>query len=66
MRDVQYEYEAEAKGRTEGLAEGKSKEKLDTAKRLLQMHLSIQDIAKATMLPLAEIKQLHAEMLQPV
>lgn len=37
MRDVQYEYEAEAKDRTEGLAEGKSKEKLDTAKRLLQM-----------------------------
>ena len=47
----------------EALDIGKNKEKIDTAKRLLQMHLSIQDIAKATMLSIAQIKQLQAEML---
>ena len=56
LRDAQYEAKAE----------GKHEEKLDTAKRLLNMHLSIQDIAKATMLSIAEIKQLQKEMFQSI
>ncbi len=56
LRDAQYEAKAE----------GKHEEKLDTARRLLNMHLSIQDIAKATMLSIAEIKQLQKEMFQSI
>ena len=50
----------------EGLTEGKNQEKIATAKRMLRMHLSIQDVAKATMLSIAEIKELQEKMLQPV
>ena len=55
--------EGEAKGRAEGEAEGETKEKFATAKRLLTMKLSIQDIAKATTLPVVKIQELQAEML---
>lgn len=55
-----------AEGLAEGLTKGKNQEKIATAKRLLRMHLSIQDIAKATMLSIAEIKELQDELLQPV
>ena len=59
--------EGEAKGRAEGRAEGESigeaKEKFATAKRLLTMKLSIQDISKATTLPVVKIQELQAEML---
>ena len=43
--------------------EGKTTEKFATAKRLLTMKLSIQDIAKATTLPIVKIQELQAEML---
>ena len=36
--------------REESLAEGEAKEKLATAKRLLSMGLSVQDVAKGTSL----------------
>jgi len=41
-------YEAEHKGRSEGLAEGRSEEKLDIARNLKGMGLSISQIAKGT------------------
>ena len=44
-----------------GLAEGEAKEKLATAKRLFSMGLSVQDIAKATSLPLEQVQVLQAE-----
>ena len=47
----------------EGKLEGKTEEKFATAKRLLAMKLSIQDIATATSLPVVTIKKLQAEML---
>ena len=55
--------EGEAKGRAEGESIGEAKEKFATAKRLLAMKLSIQDIAKATTLPMVKIQELQAEML---
>lgn len=52
------------KGRSEGLNEGKkaglASEKFATAKRLLAMNFSLQDIAKATELPIAEIEAIKA------
>ena len=50
-----------AKGKEIGLAEGKAKEKLATAKRLFSMGLSVQDIAKATSLPIEQVEALQAE-----
>ena len=49
--------EGEAKGRVEGIAE----EKLATAKRLLSMGLSVQDVAKGTSLSIEQIEKLKAE-----
>lgn len=49
-----------------GAAKGRNKEKLDTAKRMLALGKSLQDIELITNLPLTTIKQLQAEMLQPV
>ena len=45
-------------GIEKGIEEGSYKTKLETAKRLLDMGLSIPDIAKATMLPEEEIRRL--------
>lgn len=69
LRDAQYE--AEAKGRAEGLAEsevkGQNDEKLATAKRMLHRGKNtVEEIAEDTQLPVTTIKQLQAEMLQPV
>ena len=50
-----------AKGKEIGLAEGEAKEKLATAKRLFSMGLSVQDIAKATSLPIEQVEALQAE-----
>ena len=52
MKDLRDEAHAEglAEGKAEGLAEGKAEEKTATAKRLLSMGLSVEDIAKATSL----------------
>ena len=46
--------------REESLAKGEAKEKLATAKRLLSMGLSVQDVAKATLLSVEQIKKLKA------
>ena len=48
-------------GKEIGLAEGEAKEKLATAKRLFSMGLSVQDIAKATSLPIEQVEALQAE-----
>ena len=50
-----------AEGEAIGLAKGESKEKLATAKRLFSMGLSVQDIAKATSLPIEQVEALQAE-----
>ena len=53
--------EAKAEGKAEGLAEGKEKEKTATAKRLLSMGLSVEDIAKATSLSVEQVEAIKAE-----
>ena len=54
-----------AKGKEIGLVEGEAiglaKEKLATDKRLFSMGLSVQDIAKATSLPIEQVEALQAE-----
>ena len=50
--------EGRAEGRVEGKAEGRVEEKLATAKRLLSMGLTIQDIAKATKLSVEQIEEI--------
>ena len=50
-----------AEGKAEGLAEGKAKEKTATAKRLLSMGLSVEDIAKATSLSVEQVEAIKAE-----
>ena len=47
--------------KAEGLAEGKAKEKTATAKRLLSMGLSVEDIAKATSLSVEQVEAIKAE-----
>ena len=57
--------EGEAKGRAEGeakgRAEGEAKGRADTARRMLEMNLTPEQIAQATQLSLDEIKGLMAE-----
>ena len=48
--------------REESLAKGEAKEKLATAKRLLSMGLSVQDVAKATLLSVEQIEKIKAEL----
>ena len=45
------------KGREEGLAKGMEKEKIATARRLLSMGLSEEQVSTATELPLEEIQK---------
>lgn len=61
MKDLRDEAhaEGEAKGRVEGIAE----EKLATAKRLLSMGLSVEDIAKATSLSVEQVEAIKAEQI---
>ncbi len=47
------------KGREEGLAKGMEKEKIATARRLLSMGLSEEQVSTATELPLEEIQKLR-------
>ncbi len=49
------------KGREEGMAEGMAKEKLSTARRLLSMGLSEEQVSTATELPLEEIQKLREQ-----
>ena len=49
------------KGREEGMAEGMAKEKQSTARRLLSMGLSEEQVSTATELPLEEILKLREQ-----
>ena len=61
MKDIREE--SLAKGRIEGKAEGIAEEKLATAKRLLSMRLSIQDVATATLLSIEQVEKIKAEQI---
>ena len=73
MKDLRDEAHAEglaegkaqglAEGKAEGLAEGKAEEKTATAKRLLSMGLSVEDIAKATSLSVEQVEKIKAEQI---
>ncbi|WP_455265335.1 hypothetical protein [Phascolarctobacterium sp.] len=65
MKDIREESlaEGEAKGRIEGRVEGIAEEKLATAKRLLSMGLSVQDVAKATLLSIEQVEKIKAEQI---
>ena len=62
--------EARAAGRTEGMAEGKAEgrakgraqEKFATAKRMLALGKSLQDIMLITDLPMSKIQELQTEI----
>ena len=68
VQDNRYEAyaEGEAKGLAKGLAEGEAKgeanEKFATAKRMLNLGKSLQDIVLITDLPMSKIQELQAEM----
>ena len=47
------------KGREEGMAKGMEKEKISTARRLLSMGFSEEQVSTATELPLEEIQNLR-------
>lgn len=53
--------EGKAEGKVEGKAEGIAEEKLATAKRLLNMGLSVQDVAKGTSLSVEQVEKIKAE-----
>ena len=53
--------EGEAIGLAKGETIGLAKEKLATAKRLFSMGFSVQDIAKATSLPIEQVEALQAD-----
>ena len=57
--------EGKAEGKAEGLIEGEAmgiaNANIATAKRLLSMGFSVQDIAKATSLPIEQVEELKAE-----
>ena len=54
--------EARAEARAAGLAEGETQEKFATAKRMLALGKSLQDIMLITDLPMNKIQELQAEM----
>ena len=63
MFSLEYNFNAELNaykivGRAEGRAEGAHLNAINTAKRLLDMGLSVDDIVKATMLQKEEIKKI--------
>ena len=51
-----------AEGRAEGLAEGENKANIATAKRLLAMGLSADQVSAATQLPLEHIEKLKSSL----
>ena len=71
MKDLRDEAHAEglaegkaqglAEGKAEGFAEGKAEEKTATAKRLLSMGLSVDDITKATSLSVEQVEAIEVE-----
>ena len=50
------------KGREEGMAKGMEKEKISTARRLLSMGLSEEQVSTATELSLEEIQKLREQV----
>lgn len=54
--------EARAEARAAGLAEGEAQEKFATAKRMLALGKSLQDIVLITDLPMSKIQELQAEI----
>ena len=46
----------------EGEAKGEAKAKLATAKRFLSMGLSVQDVAKGTLLSVEQVEKIKAEL----
>ena len=63
MRMKDLRDEAHAEGKAEGLAEGKAEEMTATAKRLLSMGLSVEDIAKATSFSVEQVEKIKAEQI---
>ena len=62
VRDSYMTYEMRIKDTlAEGRAEGIAEEKLATAKRLLNMGLSVQDVAKGTSLSVEQVEKIKAE-----
>ena len=62
MRDIYATRKlAEKRGIEIGMAKGMEKEKLATARRLLSMNLSDEQVATATELPLEEIQKLKEQ-----
>jgi predicted transposase/invertase (TIGR01784 family) len=59
---VSAEASAHNKGLQEGLQKGRQEEKFAVAKKLLRMKMPVDDIVKATGLPLDEVKQLAANL----
>ena len=57
MRSLEEHFVINSIGRAEGRAEGAHLNAINIAKRLLDMGLSVDDIAKATMLQEEEIKK---------
>ena len=55
-------YEAYAEGEAKGLAQGETQEKFATAKRMLALGKSLQDIMLITDLPMNKIQELQAEL----
>ena len=54
--------EARAEARAAGLAEGEAQEKFATAKRMLALGKSLQDIMLITDLPMSKIQELQTEI----
>ncbi|MGP1491118.1 MAG: Rpn family recombination-promoting nuclease/putative transposase, partial [Treponema sp.] len=52
--------EGEARGKSLGLAEGSRQKAFETARNLLVIGLSIENIAKATGLTVQEVETLHS------
>ena len=50
-----------AEGKEIGIVEGEANANIATAKRLFSMGLSVQDIAKATSLPIEQVEALQAD-----
>ncbi|WP_444336884.1 hypothetical protein [Phascolarctobacterium succinatutens] len=51
-----------AEGEAIGFAKGEAEEKLATAKRLLSIGLSVQDVAKGTSLSVEQVEKIKAEL----
>ena len=54
--------EARAEARAAGLAKGEAQEKFATAKRMLALGKSLQDIMLITDLPMSKIQELQSEI----